>query len=247
MSKWANGGVNGAISMTDEHRKQLTISNAIKTTINAEKLSATQPAPLLAMNITQFTDLSDTKNQAIVCTNCGLCRSRSNVVFSDGNPEAKLMIIGEGPGQTEDETGIPFVGRAGRLLDKILIAAQIDRQKDTYICNIVKCRPPQNRVPTKEEAVACMPYLMAQIAFVKPAIILLAGSTAVQYTLQLNQPISKIRGKWFDYCGAQAMPIFHPSYLLRNDSKEQGSPKWLMWQDIKQVKQKLVALSDSSR
>ncbi len=228
--------------MIDEHLKQLTISTSIKATVNVEKRSKSRPEQLLTMDISQFSDLADTESQASVCQNCGLCRARTTVVFADGNPEAKLMIIGEGPGQTEDEIGLPFVGRAGKLLDKILAAVQIDRQKDTYICNIVKCRPPQNRVPTKEEAAACKPYLMAQIAFVKPAIILLAGSTAVQYTLQLNQPISKIRGKWFDYCGAQAMPIFHPSYLLRNESKEPGSPKWLMWQDIKQVKQKLVAL-----
>src|ERR1700733_7237030 len=135
-----------------------------------------------AMDLSQFSDLANTASQANVCHKCGLCQTRKTVVFADGNPTAKLMIIGEGPGQSEDEIGLPFVGRAGKLLDKILAAAQIDRQKDTYICNIVKCRPPQNRVPTKEEAAACKPYLMAQITFVRPAIILLAGSTAVQYT-----------------------------------------------------------------
>jgi DNA polymerase len=190
----------------------------------------------------QFASLEQAQIEALKCKRCQLCNTRSNVVFADGNPRAKLMIIGEGPGQREDETGLPFVGRAGQLLDKILASAQIDRKQDTYICNIVKCRPPQNRVPTKEEAELCKPFLESQIHFVDPAIILLAGATAVQYILPLKEPISKIRGKWFSYHKAKVMPIFHPSYLLRNDSKLPGSPKWLMWQDIKLVKQTLDEL-----
>lgn len=190
-----------------------------------------------------FKSLDDVKEQALKCRLCGLCETRTKVVFSDGNPNAKLMIIGEGPGQKEDETGTPFVGRAGQLLSKILESVKIDRQKDSYICNIVKCRPPQNRVPTKEEAQKCKPYLEAQIEFVKPKIILLAGATAVQYILQVKDPISRIRGRWFPYKnGVKVMPIFHPSYLLRNESKEVGSPKWLMWQDIQAVKKELDLL-----
>lgn len=189
-----------------------------------------------------FSSLAETALAASSCTKCQLCQTRTNVVFADGNPQAKLMIIGEGPGEREDETGLPFVGRAGQLLDKILASVHIDRQKETYICNIVKCRPPQNRVPAIDEAAACRAYLDAQISFVKPKLILLAGSTAVQYILQIKQPISKIRGKWFEFQNSKVMPIFHPSYLLRNDSKEVGSPKWLMWQDIKLVKKTLDAL-----
>jgi uracil-DNA glycosylase family 4 len=191
---------------------------------------------------TNLASLEEVRKQALQCRACGLCETRTNVVFADGNPEAKLMIIGEGPGQHEDETGLPFVGRAGQLLDKILLSVDIDRKKDAYICNIVKCRPPQNRVPTKEEAQTCRPFLEEQITFVKPEIILLAGATAVQYILQVKDPISKIRGKWFEYRGARAMPIFHPSYLLRNDTKAVGSPKWLMWQDIKLIRQTLDSL-----
>jgi len=233
--------------MSEDSILQLPINSAEKKFLKEKKISKSNAEQIAKFSVSQFANLNDVESHANACQKCRLCESRSHVVFADGNPEAKLMIIGEGPGQTEDETGLPFVGRAGKLLDKILLAAHIDRAKETYICNIVKCRPPQNRVPTKDEATACQPYLISQIAFVKPAIILLAGSTAVQYTLQLNQPISKIRGQWFEYCGAQAMPIFHPSYLLRNESKEPGSPKWLMWQDIKQVKQKLVALGEASR
>jgi uracil-DNA glycosylase len=186
-----------------------------------------------------YASLKEAQNAASACRQCQLCQTRNKVVFADGNPQAKLMIIGEGPGEREDELGLPFVGRAGQLLDKILAAVNINRKEDTYICNIVKCRPPQNRVPTSDEAAACRPYLEAQIAFVKPKLILLAGSTAVQHILQVKQPISKIRGKWFEFRGARVMPVFHPSYLLRNDSKEVGSPKWLMWQDIKLVRKTL--------
>jgi DNA polymerase len=191
----------------------------------------------------EFHSLEETAAAALQCRKCGLCDTRKNVVFARGNPEAKLMIIGEGPGQREDETGLPFVGRAGQLLDKILESAEIDRERDVYICNIVKCRPPQNRVPTKDEADACRPYLETQISFVKPRLILLAGSTAVQGVLQVKDPISRIRGKWIEYKNdAKVMPIFHPSYLLRNDSREVGSPKWLMWQDIKEVRKTLDSL-----
>jgi uracil-DNA glycosylase len=191
---------------------------------------------------TAFETLEQAKTAAISCTACGLCNSRTKVVFGQGDPYAKLMIIGEGPGRTEDETGLPFVGRAGQLLDKILESINISRSQ-VYICNIVKCRPPQNRVPTKDEMDACRPYLNAQLNFVQPKLIMLAGSTAVQAVLQVKDPISRIRGKWFDFQnGAKVMPVFHPSYLLRNDSREVGSPKWLTWQDIKEVRRALTAI-----
>jgi len=191
----------------------------------------------------KFSSLEEAAAQASQCTLCGLCKTRKNVVFARGNAQAQLMIIGEGPGQHEDETGLPFVGRAGQLLDKILASVNIDRDKDVYICNVVKCRPPQNRVPAKEEADQCRAYLDAQINFVQPKLILLAGSSAVQAVMQVKDPISRIRGKWFA-CknGAKVMPIFHPSYLLRNDSREVGSPKWLMWQDIRTVRKAMDSL-----
>lgn len=202
--------------------------------------SSTTPA------LKTFTSLQEAQEVAACCNLCPLGNGRTNVVFADGNAYAKLMIIGEGPGQQEDTSGIPFVGRAGQLLTRILESANIDRQHDTYICNVVKCRPPHNRVPTKEEAAICRSYLEAQIKFVKPKIILLAGSTAVQYVLQVKDPISRIRGKWFlSGNDVKVMPIFHPSYLLRNDSREVGSPKWLMWQDIKEVRRALDAFSES--
>jgi len=196
--------------------------------------------------IEEFSSLEDTRKKALACTACDLCKTRNNVVFFDGNPKAKLMIIGEGPGQKEDETGIPFVGRAGQLLDKILASVEIDRQKETYICNIVKCRPPANRVPTPQEMAMCSRFLEAQIAFVKPKLIMLAGATAVKALLKVKDPISRIRGKWIEWPnGVKVMPVFHPSYLLRNDTKQVGSPKWLMWQDIKEVRKQLDLLNSN--
>ncbi len=202
------------------------------------------------LNLTQvspYDNLEQMYAQARQCTSCDLCKTRNNVVLFRGSPEAKIMIIGEGPGQNEDETGLPFVGRAGQLLDKILASAEIDKDKDVYISNVVKCRPPGNRVPTPQEMAQCKGFLGAQMQFVNPKLILLAGSTAMQAILQVKNPISKVRGKWFEYeNGAKVMAIFHPSYLLRNDSREVGSPKWLMWQDIKEVKRQLDVLNGST-
>jgi DNA polymerase len=194
--------------------------------------------------VREYVDLEAVRQTAAGCTRCTLHCGRTRSVFSDGNPRAPLMLVGEGPGQNEDETGIPFVGRAGQLLTKILEAIQIDRQKDIYICNVVKCRPPENRKPTPEEMRACFPFLQAQIDFIRPKIILLAGATALEGVLGIKSPITKIRGQWLEtpYHGAKAMAIFHPSYLLRNPSKEPGTPKWQTWQDVQEVRHALDAL-----
>lgn len=157
--------------------------------------------------------------------------------FSAGIPNHKLMLIGEAPGYYEDQKGEPFVGKAGQLLDKIFASVGLSRQKDVYICNTIKCRPPENRDPLPEEKEACREYLDAQIEILKPRIILLCGRVAVQSILGTTQGITKIRGKWYEGPNmSKMMPIFHPSYLLRNDSREKGSPKWLMWQDIQEIK-----------
>jgi DNA polymerase len=148
------------------------------------------------------------------------------------------MLIGEAPGQNEDETGLPFVGRAGKLLDQLLLSQDLTRERDVYICNTVKCRPPNNRVPTEFEKAQCRKYLDAQIDLIKPKIILLCGATSVKSILGIKEPISKIRGQWFNGPNESGiMPIFHPSYLLRNPSVAEGTPKWLMLEDIKSVKE----------
>jgi DNA polymerase len=157
------------------------------------------------------------------------------------------MIIGEAPGKNEDETGLPFVGRSGQLLEKILASVELSTETDIYIANICKCRPPENRVPTSEEAAACKPYLLEQIRLVDPKIILLTGATSVKGLTGDKRPITKIRGEWLEWEGRLCMPIFHPSYLLRNPSKEKGSPKWLMWQDIQKVRDQFDQLKNKNQ
>ena len=174
-----------------------------------------------------------------VCQRCDLGANRTHAVVGRGNPKAPIMIIGEAPGQTEDETGQPFVGKAGQLLEKILASVKLDSEKDVYISNMNKCRPPGNRVPTPEEMAACKPYLLEQIRLVDPKIILLTGATAVKGLTGDKRGITKIRGSWIEWQGRLCMPILHPAYLLRNPSREKGGPKWLMWQDIQAVRAKL--------
>ena len=181
------------------------------------------------------------EKRCISCTKCSLSKGRTNVVFGRGSPKAKIFIIGEGPGQQEDEQGLAFVGRAGKMLNKSFLSVGIDTNEDCYISNIVKCRPPDNRKPKSIEVDNCMPWLNSQIELIKPKVIVLAGSTAVQSYLNINQPISKIRGKWINKGGIKYMPIFHPSYLLRNPSDERGKPKWLTLQDLKKVKKELIS------
>ena len=171
-----------------------------------------------------------------------LQKTAKNLVVYDGNLNAKVMLIGEAPGRDEDEQGIPFVGRAGKMLDTALSSVDIDPLEDCYITNIVKCRPPNNRKPSAAESEACMPWLSEQVNLLKPKIIILAGSTAVQSFLGINEPISKIRGQWIEKDNIKYMPIFHPSYLLRNPSKNKGKPKWLTWQDLKKVKKELNSI-----
>lgn len=173
------------------------------------------------------------------CHRCQLGDTRTHAVVGRGNPKAPIMIIGEAPGQNEDETGLPFVGKAGQLLEKILASVELDSERDIYISNMNKCRPPGNRKPTTEEVEACKPYLLEQIRLVNPKIILLTGATALKGLTGEKRGITKIRGEWIEWEGHLCMPVFHPSYLLRNPSREKGSPKWLMWQDIQKVCEKL--------
>ncbi|HTL90642.1 MAG TPA: uracil-DNA glycosylase [Leptolyngbya sp.] len=179
------------------------------------------------------------------CHRCELGASRTHAVIGRGNLNAPIMIVGEGPGQTEDETGMPFVGRSGQLLDRILAAVHLTTEEDVFICNVVKCRPPENRTPTADEAQACRGYLDEQIRMVNPKIILLTGATAMKSLAGIKQGITKVRGQWIEKDDRFYMPIFHPAYLLRNQSKDKGSPKWLMWQDIQAVRSKLDELQAS--
>ena len=189
-----------------------------------------------------LSSLKELSKECIECVSCSLSKTRTNVVVGKGNEKANLVIIGEGPGEQEDKSGLPFVGRAGKMLDTALAAVNIDPLEDCYITNILKCIPPNNRKPTASESDACMPWLNKQIELLSPKIIVLAGSTATESFLGVKEPISKIRGKWIEKDNIKYMPIFHPSYLLRNPSKEKGKPKWLTWQDLKKIKKELNSI-----
>jgi DNA polymerase len=164
------------------------------------------------------------------CRRCKLCSGRTNLVFGVGNPRARLMFIGEGPGRDEDLQGEPFVGRAGQLLTDIITKGMGLKREDVYIANVVKCRPPDNRNPEPDEVAACEPFLKKQIDLIRPEIIVGLGKFAVQTLLQSKIPITKLRGNWHHYHGIKLMPTFHPAYLLRNPAD-----KKLVWEDIKKV------------
>ena len=188
--------------------------------------------------------LEELKDKCHNCYKCELGKTRNNIVFSDGEAEsAKAILIGEAPGENEDKTGTPFVGRAGKLLNEFLEKAGISRAEDLYIINTVKCRPPQNRVPTDEEKALCSEFLLKQIEIVNPSVLIFCGATALKSFYPKKTPISKIRGEVLELeIGGKTrkcMPIFHPSYLLRYHSLEDGSPRDLMLKDLKKIKSML--------
>jgi DNA polymerase len=173
------------------------------------------------------------------CTKCALGATRIQTVFARGNPEAKLCFVGEAPGADEDEQGLPFVGRAGQLLDKMIQAMGLDPAKDVYVCNIIKCRPPGNRKPEPSEIESCIPYLHEQLASIKPKAIVALGNTAVGALLGTKLGITKVRGSWKLYRGAiPVMPTYHPSYLLR-PSAQQVEAKKQAWEDLQAVMKEL--------
>lgn len=167
---------------------------------------------------------------------CQLCRTRRHLVFGAGNPEAKLVFVGEAPGREEDLQGLPFVGRAGQLLTKIIESIKLERN-DVYIANILKCRPPDNRNPLPTEILACEEYLVRQLEIIRPKIICALGKFAAQTLLRSETPISALRGKFYDYHGMKLIPTFHPAYLLRNPHD-----KRLVWEDMKKIKRELSKL-----
>ena len=174
-----------------------------------------------------------------LCTACELASTRQTVVISRGNPNADLMLIGEAPGAQEDDQGIPFVGRSGRALDQLLRDVALDPSRDLYICNAIKCRPPNNRRPKKAELAACRPWLNLQLEAMNPKVIVLTGATAVEAILGIKGGMTQLRGQWQSWNGRAVMPIFHPSYLLRNPSKAAGAPLDLTRQDLAAVRHRL--------
>lgn len=194
-------------------------------------LSATQKTPSF------FASLARIENDTLLkiredlgdCTRCKLHKKRNHIVFADGNPNADLVFVGEGPGADEDATGIPFVGRAGKLLTQMIEAMGLQR-KDVYICNVVKCRPPENRQPEPDEVTTCSPFLVRQLEVVNPKVIVCLGATAAQTILETTQGISKFRGQWQDFRGKKLLATYHPAYLLRNPAAKAD-----VWKDLQKV------------
>lgn len=177
--------------------------------------------------------LDEVKSQVLGCTNCDLHKTRLNVVFGSGDPRARLMFVGEAPGRDEDIQALPFVGRAGQLLTKIIEAMGMKRE-DVYIANILKCRPPDNRAPLPAEILACADNVRRQIEAISPKIICTLGKFASQTLLKTETPISSLRGKFYEYNGIKVMPTYHPAYLLRNPHD-----KKLVWEDMKLIMKEL--------
>jgi DNA polymerase len=171
--------------------------------------------------------LADIRTHLGDCQRCKLCRSRTRIVFGAGNPQARLMFIGEGPGQEEDRAGEPFVGAAGQLLNRIIAAIKL-RRSEVYIANVVKCRPPGNRLPEADEIATCSPFLRRQIGVIRPLFICTLGSCAAQTLLNTSEAVSRLRGRFFNFEGIRVLPTYHPAYLLRNPEKKRE-----VWEDMK--------------
>jgi uracil-DNA glycosylase family 4 len=201
--------------------------------VNKEQTPATKTG-----NVPKTEKLAPCKSPALTavreelgnCTRCKLHKGRKTIVFGEGNPSSALVFVGEGPGYEEDQQGRPFVGAAGQLLTDIIVKGMKLRREDVYICNIVKCRPPNNRNPEPDEIDACEPFLLKQLEAIKPKIIIALGNIAAKTLLKTGEGITSLRGRWQKYHGIPVMPTFHPAYLLRNPKD-----KALVWKDIKKV------------
>jgi uracil-DNA glycosylase family 4 len=194
----------------------------------------------LAIKGSKGKELQELKQSIINIKNCELKKNSTNIVFSDGNPNAKIMIIGEGPGANEDLEGVPFIGRTGELLDKMLSSINLNRE-NTYITNVVNYRPPENRNPTEEEIARYLPYLTKHIEIINPTILILLGSSALKTVIGSDEVISKIRGKWIDKkigkCNTSVITSFHPAFLMR-----QPDQKKMSWIDLKMIRKKILDL-----
>jgi uracil-DNA glycosylase len=168
------------------------------------------------------------------CTRCPLCRARTRIVFGEGDPQAQLVFVGEGPGFDEDRSGRPFVGAAGQLLTKIITAMGLDRER-VYICNIVKCRPPNNRNPEPDEIRQCLPFLKRQLRAIHPRVVCALGNVAARTLLETDTPISRLRGRFHAVMDIPLMPTYHPAFLLRNPDKKRD-----VWDDVRQIMNRLA-------
>ena len=207
-------------------------SHRSRPSIARSRAPDTRPADPEAAAPIGTADYRALRETALSCTRCRLCEGRTTVVFSDGNPAGRLMVVGEAPGAREDATGLPFVGQAGRLLDLMLASVALSRQESVYICNVLKCRPPANRNPLPDEIEACAPLLKRQIELVAPEVLLAVGSFAARWLTATTKALGKLRGSVYSYQGVPLVVTYHPAALLRN-------PGWtrLAWDDLQLLRQ----------
>lgn len=217
------------------NRSEILVSSNIPP--NTTQISRSSPTTitLSGRGAVSTKSLQAIRNELGECTRCKLHElGRQQIVFGVGDPKARLMFVGEAPGRDEDAQGVPFVGRAGKLLTKIIESIGLDREQ-VYIANVIKCRPPKNRNPEHDEVEKCEPFLFEQIDSVRPRVIVALGSFAARTLLQSETPISRLRGQVYDYRGTQLVPTFHPAYLLRNPGRKRD-----VWEDMKRVKALLL-------
>ncbi len=221
-----------------EYQKALGLSFIETTSVGSPQPPVHKVIPMNEKSLVpQLSELTAVREELGDCTRCKLHKGRRNIVFGEGNPNAALVFVGEGPGKEEDEQGRPFVGAAGQLLTDIIVKGMRLSRDDVYICNIVKCRPPNNRNPEPDEIMACELFLIKQLQSIKPKIIIGLGNVAVKTLLKTKEGITSLRGTWKTYQGIPLMPTFHPAYLLRTPAD-----KRLVWDDIKKVLAELEKL-----
>ena len=216
----------------------LRLTASVRGTTKRSSHRPQQPAPSTQTSLfaesgtvsVRDSSLEEVRDDLGDCHRCKLCQDRTHIVFGAGNPQARLVFVGEGPGVEEDRQGLPFVGRAGQLLTRMIEAIQM-RRDEVYICNVVKCRPPGNRTPQEDEITACSPFLVRQLAVLQPEVICCLGLTAAQTLLQVRTPIGRLRGKIHSFRGARLVATYHPAYLLRNPPAKRQ-----VWEDLKQIR-----------
>jgi DNA polymerase len=221
----------GAPMMADRAPEEQAVTQAWYVASSESPLSIIQDKPAFLKSIRD--DIGD-------CTRCRLHKGRKNLVFGVGNPDAEIMFVGEGPGADEDEQGQPFVGRAGQLLNNMITAMGL-RREEVYIANIVKCRPPQNRTPERDECDTCSPFLLRQIEVIAPKVIVALGAVAAKNLLAVNDSMSNLRGRWYDFRGARLLVTYHPAYLLRDPRQKKEA-----WKDLQMV-MKYLGLKPAAR
>jgi DNA polymerase len=221
----------GARPATQGPMKTAPVAAPVKAPVVAKPVAPqpVQPPPTATITSVERRPLDEIRRELGDCQRCKLCKGRNTIVFGAGNPRAELVFVGEGPGEEEDKQGVPFVGKAGQLLTKMIEAMTFTRDT-VYICNVVKCRPPNNRNPEPDEIEACEPFLKAQLASLQPKVIVALGKFAAQTLLRDQTSITRLRGQWRQYQGIPLMPTFHPAYLLR-----QPEEKKLAWMDLQEV------------